>query len=368
MTTPTPTATTPLEPAAPAPEAGSRPVGRLRTAGTAVLRALAPVIVTIVVGALVLQVSGINPIAVYQLMLTNAFGTREGMAGTLTSATPLLFTGVATAISFRAGVFSMGAESGFVLGGLTAAWLAVAVPGPAPVVILVAMAGAVLAGALFSLPAALLKTRLGVDEVVSTLMLTFVASGLAAWIVNSYLLAPGQANSSTRAVPFSLLRLLPPSSLNIGFLVALALVAAYWVFLRRTSAGAELHHVGVNARFAAAQGIGVNRVVLWAMVATGAIAALGGAVHAMGVVGKFVVDGFSASYGFTGIAVALLARRSAWGLVPAAIMFGAFANAGTTIQLFDNIPLDIVDVLQGTVMVFAVASLSLHLRRRRAAR
>lgn len=364
MTTPTETAATPLEPASPPPTTGAGP-SRPRAAGVAALRALAPVFVALVIGAIVLQVSGINALATYELMFTNAFGTREGLAGTLTSATPLLFTGVATAVSFRAGVFSLGAEPGFVLGGLTAAWLAVAVPGPVPVVMLIAMAGAVLAGALFSLPPALLKIRLGVDEVVSTLMLTFVATGLVGWLVNSFLLAPGQANSSTRAVPFSLPRLLPPASLNIGFLIALALVAGYWVFLRRTSAGAELHHVGVDARFAAAQGIGVNRVVLWAMVATGAIAGLGGAVHAMGVVGKFVVDGFSASYGFTGIAVALLARRSAWGLVPAAIMFGAFANAGTTIQLFDNIPLDIVDVLQGTVMVFAVASLTTHLRRSR---
>jgi simple sugar transport system permease protein len=367
VSTPTATTATPLEPAAPPPEAGTRKEGRARTAALAVLRTLAPVLVALIVGGLVLQVSGINPLAVYELMLTHAFGTREGLAGTLTSATPVLFTGVATAISFRAGVFSLGAEAGFVLGGLTAAWLAVAVDGPVVVVTLVAMAGAVVAGGLFSVVPALLKTQLGVDEVVSTLMFTFVATGLVGWIVNAYLLAPGQANSSTESVPFSLPRLLPPSSLNIGFLIAVALVAAYWVFLRRTSVGADLHHVGVNARFAAAQGIAVNKVVFAAMVATGAIAALGGAVHALGVVGKFVVGGFSAEYGFTGIAVALLARRSAWGLIPAAIMFGAFANAGTTIQLFDNIPLDIVDVLQGTVMVFAVASFTLHLKRRRTA-
>nr|PZM91353.1 MAG: ABC transporter permease [Thermocrispum agreste] len=362
MSTPTATATTPLEPAAPPPEAGTR---KVRSIALTVLRTLAPVLVALVVGGLVLQASGINPLAVYELMLTHAFGTREGLAGTLTSATPVLFTGVATAVSFRAGVFSLGAEAGFVLGGLTAAWPAVAVSGPVPVVTVLAMAGAVLAGALFSVVPAALKTQLGVDEVVSTLMFTFVATGLVGWLVNGYLLAPGQANSSTETVPFSLPRLLPPSSLNIGFVIAVVLVAAYWIFLRRTSAGADLHHVGVNARFAAAQGIPVNRVVFLAMVATGAIAALGGAVHALGVVGKFVVGGFSAQYGFTGIAVALLARRSAWGLIPAAVMFGAFANAGTTIQLFDNIPLDIVDVLQGTVMVFAVASFAQLFRRRR---
>lgn len=330
-----------------------------------VVNALAPVVVALVIGALVLRLSGIDPIAVYVLMARNAFGTGEGLAGTLTSATPLLFTGLGTAIAFRAGVFTMGAEAGFILGGLTAAWLGVAVSGPALAVILISMAGAMVVATLFSLPAALLKVRLGVDEVVSTLMLNFVATSIAAWVVNAYLLAPGAANSSTRPIPVSLTKLMPPASLNVGFILALLLIVGYGVFLRRTSAGVELHHVGVNARFSAAQGIRVSRVVLWAMLATGAIAGLGGAVHAMGVVGKFVATGFSASYGFTGIAVALLARRSALGIIPAALLFGAFANAGTTIQLFDNIPLDIVSVLQGTVMVFAVASFTVAVRRRR---
>ncbi len=347
------------------------PSQRRRLFGTAagmlpkVLGPIAPVLLALLIGALVLRISGIDPIAVYMLMAQNAFGTTNGLAGTLTSATPLLFTSLATAIAFRAGVFSLGAEAGFILGGLAAAWLAVAVHGPAIVVILIAMAGSVVVGALFSLPAAYLRVRLGVDEVVSTLMLNFVATSVAAWIVNAYLLAPGAANSSTQPIPVSLTKFMPPASLNVGFLAALLLIGAYAVFLRRTSVGAELHHVGVNGRFAAAQGIRVSKVVLWAMLATGAIAGLGGSVHAMGVVGKFVATGFSASYGFTGIAVALLARRSALGLIPAAILFGAFANAGTTIQLFDNIPLDIVNVLQGTVMVFAVASFAITLRRRK---
>lgn len=357
------TVTPATSPSAPTEDELAATRGRGRRVAKKTLDALLPVIVALVIGAIVLRIAGIDPFAVYQLMAKNAFGTSTGLTGTLTSATPLLFTGLATAIAFRAGIFSMGAESGFILGGLTAAWLAVAVHGPSIVVILVAMLGGMVAGALFALPPALLKVRLGVDEVVSTLMLNFVAVGLVAWIVNAYLLAPGSANSSTRPVPVSLWKLAPPASLNVGFIISMLLIAAYWVYLRRTSSGIELHHVGVNSRFAAAQGIEVSRVVIGAMVACGAIAGLGGAVHAMGVVGKFVASGFSASYGFTGIAVALLARRSAWGLIPAAILFGAFTSAGTTIQLFDNIPLDIVSVLQGTVMMFAVATFVIDWRR-----
>lgn len=351
----------------PVADAASGP-SRSRRVGAVVIAALLPVVIALAIGGVVLRVAGIDPFAVYELMAYHAFGTRSGIAGTLTSATPLLFTGLGTAIAFRAGVFSIAAEGSFVLGGLAAAWLAVLLPWHPAVAIVVALLGGALAGGLFAAPAAVLRVRLDVDEVVSTLMLNFVAVGVAAWLVNAYLLAPGSANSSTRSVPFDLWELMPPSPLNVGLLIGLVLIAAYAWLLRRSIFGFELHHVGVNSRFAGAQGVRVSRIILTAMLLTGIISGVGGAVHAMGVVGKFVVGGFSASYGFTGIAVALLARSSAWGIVPAAILFGAFASAGTTIQLFDNIPLDLVDVLQGTVMMFAVASFALpRWRKRRAA-
>src|SRR5699024_10122238 len=111
--------------------------------------------------------------------------------------------------------------------------------------------------------------------------------------------------------------------LNVGFALAIVLIIGYAVFLKWSPFGLELHHTGVNPRFSAAQGVQTSRVIVTAMLATGAIAGLGGAMHAMGVVGRFVSSGFSADYGFTGIAIALLARRSAVGIIPAAILFGA---------------------------------------------
>lgn len=358
----------------PIPSAGSTHhvdgniVVRSRRILTSLREAITPVAIALAVGALVMRVSGIDPFATYALMAENAFGSVQSIGGTLTSSTPLLFTGVATAVAFRAGVFSLGAESGFVLGGLTAAWLSLVVDGPAAFVIIVAILGAVAVGAIYSLPAAWLRVKYGVDEVVSTLMLSFAAAGIAAWIVNSFLLAPGSANSATPAVTASLPRLMPPATLNIGFLIALALIVAYAVVLRRTRAGLELHHTGVNPQFTAAQGISTGRVIFYAMLTTGAVAAIGGAVHALGVVGRFVGTGFSAEYGFTGIAIALLARRSALAIVPAALLFGAFANAGSTIQLFADIPLDIIDILQGTVMMFAIANFAAIWRRRKKVR
>lgn len=154
----------------------------------------------------------------------------------------------------------------------------------------------------------------------------------------------------------SLARLLPPSTLHLGVLIALVAVVAYGVLLHRSTLGFELRMVGVNPVFCQAQGISVARTVLLAMLLSGAVGGLGGGAHALGVVHRFV-EGFSAEYGFAGIAVALLGRNSAVGVLLAALLFGGLTSAGSTMQLFSDIPLDLVNVLQGVVMIFAVVQL-----------
>jgi simple sugar transport system permease protein len=346
-----------------APLARSRPVrapawalGPLRRGGEALL----PVAAAVLVGAIALGVTGWDPLSVYRLMLREGFGSLGRLEATLGAATPLLFTGLATAIAFRAGVFNIGVEGSFVLGGLVAAWLGAALTGLAGGLLIPAalLLGAAV-GAAWSLPPAVLRARLGVDEVVTTLMLNFVAAGLASYAVNTFLLAPGSANSASKLIaPQAQLPDLGASgTLTIAVLVALGAVAVYALTMRGSARGFELRLTGLNPRFAAASGIPVRGVVVRAMAWSGLVAGLGGAAHALGVVHRFV-DGFSPGYGFTGIAIALLARNGAVGVVLASVLFGALASAGSTIQLFSDIPLDIVDVLQGTIMVFAAAQLA----------
>jgi general nucleoside transport system permease protein len=338
----------------------------LRRQGSRLALSLFPFVIALVVGALVLVATGSQPLEVYTLLLREAIGSPERIASTLASATPLLFTGLATALAFRAGVFNIGVEGSFFVGGLAAAWVGFTVanlPGPA-LVVLCALVGMACGGA-WAFGPGLARARWGVDEVVTTLMLNFVAINLTAYLVNQYLLAPGVANSATPLIAEGafLPRLLPPSTLNAGFLLALGLVVAYGLWVRRSSLGYEFRLVGTNPDFCAASGISVAKVVLLAMVISGAIGGLGGAAHALGVVHRFT-EGFSPGYGFTGIAVALLGRNSAVGILLAAVLFGALASAGTTVQLFSDIPLDIVNVLEGTVMIFAVV----HFGRLRAGR
>lgn len=337
----------------------------LRRAGIALI----PVAAAFVVGAVVLGVTGWDPLSVYRLMVREAFGSATRLESTLGAATPLLFCGLATAVAFRGGVFNIGVEGCFVLGGLAAAWLGAALTGlPGWLLVPVCLGAGTLAGALWSAPPALLRARLGVDEVVSTLMLNFVAAGLASWIVNALLLARGTANSAS--APIAAQAELPSilGDVTLGFALALAAVVAYGVWSRWSAAGYELRITGLAPAFAQATGIGVGGVVMRAMLWSGVIAGLGGAAHALGVVHRFV-DGFSPGYGFTGIAIALLARNGALGVVLASVLFGALASAGATVQLFSDIPLDIVDVLQGTIMVFAavqVVDLRRAIRRRAA--
>jgi ABC-type uncharacterized transport system permease subunit len=196
-------------------------------------------------------------------------------------------------------------------------------------------------------------------------MLNFVAIGLASWIVNSLLLAQGSANSASKPiVPAAELPTFGSEHLmTIGLVIALVAVAAFALWAGRSAAGFEQRLAGLNPAFAEVTGLPVPRIIAGAMITSGLVGGLGGGVHALGVVHRFV-DGFSPGYGFTGIAVALLARSGAWGLVPGAVLFGALASAGASIQLISSIPLDIIDVLQGTIIILAAAEL-LRLRRLR---
>lgn len=326
--------------------------------GTA-LGVLAPFAVALAIGAVVLAATGRNPLATYGLLLGQAFGSRFAVANTLVATTPLLLAGLATAVAFKAGVFNVGVEGSLYLGAFAAAWVGFTFVGaPGALLILGALLAAAAAGALWSLPAALAKAWLGVDEVVTTLMLNYVAILLTSYLVNEHFLAPGVANSMSPLVApqARLAPLVPQTQLSAAFLIALAATVVYAAFLRTTAPGYALRLAGLGPRFAAASGIGLAAMIVGAMLASGLVGGLAGGLQALGVNYRFV-DRFSPGYGFTGIAVALLGRNRAGGILVAALIFGALTNGGAMIQLFSDIPIDLINLLQGLVMVFAVVQL-----------
>jgi simple sugar transport system permease protein len=318
-----------------------------------------PFLIALLIASVILLVIGENPLEIFELMARESFGSERRIAATLSAATPLLFTAVATALCFRSGVFNVGVEGAFVVGGLVAAFIGFSLPASLGFAIIpAAFAAAALVSALWLFVPGYLLARYEVDEVVSTLMLNFVALGITGYLVNGPLLSPTSGNNVTPLVHESaqLVRLMPPSTLHAGFIVGLLVLVWYAVWARRTPSGFATAMIGYSQRFSRAVGISVAGGIVLVMVLSGVVSGLGGASHALGQLHRFS-DGFSPGYGFTGMAVALLGRNSALGILFGAILFGALASAGTTVQLFSNIPLDLVNIIQGTVMMFAVVEL-----------
>lgn len=325
-----------------------------------------PVVLAFALAAVVLALAGHDPLETYWQLLAESFGSRQRIASTLAASTPLILSGLAIAVAFRAGAFNVGVEGCIYVGGLAAAFVGFTFTGLGAAVLLpLALLTGIATGGLWMLLPGVLRARLGVDEVVTTLMLNFIAISLTSYLVNGPLLAPGAANSATPMIADAarLPRLFAGINLNAGFAIALALVVLYWAWGRWTALGFETRLAGLNARFARAAGMDVPMLIIRMMLLSGAIGGLAGAVHALGNVHRFVA-GFSPGYGFTGIAVALLGRGNALGILLAAILFGALATSGATIQLFSDVPVEIVNILQGMVMIFAVARFGLLFARR----
>lgn len=343
-------------------------IAPLRGQAATAIWALMPFAAALLAGALVLLVTGRDPIATYGLLVEQSLGSGQAIANTLVQTTPVLFTGLATALAFRAGVFNVGVEGALYVGAFAAAWVGFTFLGvPGLLVVPAALLLAAAVGAAWSLVPGVLRARWQVDEVVTTLMLNFVAIQITSYLVNGPFLAVGTANSMSPQVSDQarLGSLAPPSQLNAGFILALAAALAFWFTFRRTTLGYELDLVGSASRFAATAGISLARVIVVAMAISGVIAGLAGAVQILGVNGRFI-DQFSPGFGFTGIAVALLGRNTAVGCVLAALFFGALSNGSAMMQLFSDIPLDLVNVLSGLVMILAVVNFA-GLRPRRIA-
>lgn len=343
------------------------PAWRQRIAWGAAWSTAITLVGAFLITALVLLATGQSAGKTFSIIVQSGLGSPSAIGDTLLQATPLILTGLATALSFRAGVFNVGVEGSLYLGAFAAAWVGFTFTRlPGVPLILLALLFAALVGAVWLAIPGWLKVRLHVDEVVSTLMLNYVATNLTSYLVNYPFLPPGVANSmSAKVAPQAQLpRLLPPSQLNLSLLIALALVAVFAWLLQRTTFGLALRTVGNNPEFARTVGIPVERVLLTAMVLSGAIGALAGAGQVLGVNYRFI-DGFSPGWGFDGITIALLARHNPWGIVAAALLFGLMRNGGGMIQVFSKVPISIVQIMQAAVIILVTAQVAIPRLRRR---
>jgi simple sugar transport system permease protein len=317
-------------------------------------------LLALIAGALAILVAfvmlaGASPLGALSTLIKGSLGKPAVIAGTLRETTPLLISGLAVFLALRAGLFNIGVEGQLVVGACSCAVVALRFPGPVGMVL--GALAAMLAGAFWALPAALIKAYRNGHEVITTIMLNNVASLLTGALVAGPIRAPGQQSTTTsildKATRLPNLYDHPPVTISSGLLMGIVIAAAMAYWLGRRVAGYELQAVGANPTAARFAGIDPKRVVVRAMLASGAIAGLGGAIQVLAYEGRFYAD-FSPGYGFDGLGIALLAGGSAFGVIPAALLFGILVKGGVSLGIA-HIPKGITTVVLGLIILIAAA-------------
>jgi simple sugar transport system permease protein len=319
------------------------------------------------VGALIIASSGKDPVAAYQALFRGAFGSRMAVANTLDRSTVMILAGLAAVFAFSTSVRNLGIEGQLYAGAFMAAWVGFGIQGlPRPLHIALAFVVSAIAGAAWSLVPILLRTRLGVDEIVPSLMFNYIAIHFTAYLVafpfkSDTTILPGtDPINATAKLP----RFMRGTPLNAGFLLALVLVFVVYWFLFRTRQGYELRMVGMNPRFAAYAGLPVKRSSLMSMLLSGAMSGIAGASLILGFFGRFITE-FSQGYGWDGIVISLLARNNPIAVLPAALFYAGLANGSLEMQSATQVPITLVSTVKGVIMFLVTAQVFLRYLRRR---
>lgn len=278
---------------------------------------------------------------------------------TLSRATPLIAAGLGIALSFRAGLFNIGGQGQMLISAVFAGSVALFVPMPFPIHMIVAIAAGLLGGAIWAGIAGWLKAYTGAHEVISTIMLNWIAYYLVFYLVatKGLLQAPGSFNPKTGATPESARMpvLFSDYRLHFGFILAILAVVFLWWILNRSAVGMRYRAVGLNPEAATASGINVKRTTVSVMVVAGTLVGLAGASQVLGSEVTGWDQGVDSGIGFDALTVALLGRSTPVGVFFAALLFGAFKAGGATMQAAQGIPSDIVLVIQSLIVLFIAA-------------
>ncbi len=307
--------------------------------------------------ALLIIVAGGDPRLALGALVEGAFGSADAWSEVGVRTAPLLLTGLAVAIAFRAGIWNIGAEGQLLLGAIVVAALGAPLAGwPAWCAAPAALVAAALAGAAWAGIAAVLRTTRGVDEVISTIMLNFVALGLVGWLVHGPLMEAAGAYPQSDAVSSAvrLPRLFSGYRVHVGLLLAGLAAAGAWVLLFRTALGFEMRAAGLNPIAARLAGLRTGSAVAQALLYSGALAGLAGGIEVSAVTFR-LYENFSPGYGFTAIAVALLGRLHPLGVLGAALFFAALDVGSLAMQRVAGVSSVLVAAVQAIVILTLLA-------------
>ncbi len=300
---------------------------------------------------------GAPPIGVFAALYQGAFGSWYAAADTIVKATPLIFTGLAVSISFSAALWNIGADGQLIAGAIAAGAIGPYLGGwPRPVAILLVLATGAFGGAVWGGICGWLRARRDTNEVISTIMMNFIAAQVLSWVVHGPLIeASGAYPQSMTIAPAARMYMpLEPTRLNPAILLAFALAIGGYLLLFHTAVGFELRAMGHNRRAATFFGIPIARLTISVLALSGAMAGIGGAVQVSAITHR-LYEKFSPGWGFEAIAVALVARLNPLGIIASAIFFGALDNGSQAMQRSRGISPELVQVIQGLVIMILLA-------------
>lgn len=325
-----------------------------------IIKNITPSIVSILCaflfGSIIILLIGKNPISVYGYMIEGAFGGIDALAETLQKSTPYIFGGLAFLVAAKSGLFNIGIEGQMYVGAITAAILGFTLDLSPALHIIVCVVGASIAGMIWSLLPAILKVTRGVHEVISTVMLNYIALAFTGYLTVNIFLDPGMVAQTPKINPSALFpQFLIPSKLNLGFFIAIVCSILLYVYLYKTPWGFDLRVNGLNSDASPYAGINKNKVMILGMSLSGIFAGLIGAERVLGVHQRFI-HSFSPGYGFTSIAVSLLGKNHPLGVILSAILFGALETGGAYVSLMADTPRELGLILQALIIVFVASA------------
>jgi general nucleoside transport system permease protein len=321
--------------------------------------------VALAVSVLTIAAAGADPIVALGALVRGAAGDRFALGDTLARSCPLVLTGLAVALAFRCGVWNIGAEGQLLMGALAATAVGRAAGDlPFPLPLAAALASGATAGGLWAWLAAALKVRRNVSEVIATIMLNFVAARLVGWAVHGPLMEAGARYPQSDALSAAARLPATASGLHFGVVVAALVVPVVAMLVQRTAMGFRWRATGDNADAARFAGLAPERAVVTAMLVSGGLAGLAGAIELTGATGR-LFEQFSGGQGYTAIAVALLGRLHPFGVAAAALFFGALGAGSGAMQRTAGVSAVFVAIVQATVILALLAADSPVLARRR---
>ncbi|AJS61139.1 ABC transporter permease [Paenibacillus sp. IHBB 10380] len=334
------------------------------------IQPLLAIIIGLVAGAIAILIVGGSITETYVEMWNGAFGSFYFLTNTLARATPIILAGLGIALAFRAGFFNMGAEGQMVLGGISAALTALYLPGPGWLVLIVSIVAGIVAGGLWSVLAGWLDARFGMNLLITTLLLNYIAILFAGYLV-AY---PFKDTTGSAAMAQSAMidqsvwlpKLFQGMGLHAGFILAIVAALLLYVFMKKTVAGYEIRMLGNNPLFASYGGVRRGRMMMIAMLVSGGLAGLAGAGEVLGTQYRFL-DGSlsSASYAWSGIMATLLASSHPLGTALAAILLAALQTGAMGVERNTEVPLEVASVIQAVLTLFVSARIGYTFWKRR---